>query len=53
MPYCPGSGWGGRDDAKAGERKAFKETEKEKPATFPSYPGLTEVTHDIQLLIEV
>lgn len=53
MPYCPHRARGGRDDAEAGDRKVFKEAEKERPATYPRYPGLTKVTHDIQVLIEV
>lgn len=37
----------------ARERKAFTGAGKERSATYPRYPGLTEVTHDIYVLIEI
>ena len=37
----------------ARERKAFMGAGKERSATYPRYPGLTEVTHDIYILIEI
>lgn len=41
--------WGGE----ARGRKAFTGAGKERSATYPRHPGLTEVTHDIYVLIEI